>query len=191
MASSFWETKEKTQEKALWSSGRDWREAAWAHRTANRCQRLEGLRGHSRLEPSQWAQPDHTFWCLVAQSCPALCDPMDCSPPGSSVHEDSPGKNTGVSCHALLQRIFPTQGSNPGLSHFKWILYRLSHQSFGWRDSSVRKKKRTFAVFKQFFLPKKMSTFIWKDIARQYSWQHYLQWPRYGSKLYVQWQMNG
>ena len=51
--------------------------------------------------------------CLVTQLCLTLCDPMDCSPPGSSVHEDSPGKNTGVSCHALLQRIFPTQGSNP------------------------------------------------------------------------------
>ena len=50
--------------------------------------------------------------CLVAQSCPALCNPMDCSPPGSSVHGDSPGKNTGVGCHALLQRIFPTQGLN-------------------------------------------------------------------------------
>ena len=38
---------------------------------------------------------------------------MDCSPPGSSVYGDSPGKNTGVGCHALLQGIFPTQGSNP------------------------------------------------------------------------------
>ena len=41
---------------------------------------------------------------------------------------DSPGKNTGVDCHALLQGIFPTQGSNPGLSHFRWILYCLSHK---------------------------------------------------------------
>ena len=40
--------------------------------------------------------------CLVTQSCPTLCDPMDCSPPVSSVHWDSPGKNTGVCCHALL-----------------------------------------------------------------------------------------
>ena len=40
--------------------------------------------------------------CLVAQSCPSLCSPMDCSPAGSSVHEDSPGKNTGVGCHFLL-----------------------------------------------------------------------------------------
>ena len=36
--------------------------------------------------------------CLVTQSCLTLCDPMDCSLPGSSVHGDSPGKNTGVGC---------------------------------------------------------------------------------------------
>ena len=60
--------------------------------------------------------------CLRAkslQSCLTLCNPMDhCSPPGSFVHGDSPGKNTGVSCHALLQGIFPTQGSskNTGVS---------------------------------------------------------------------------
>ena len=36
--------------------------------------------------------------CLVSQSCPTLCDPMDCSKPGSSVHGDSPGKNIGVGC---------------------------------------------------------------------------------------------
>ena len=34
--------------------------------------------------------------CLVAQLCPTLCNSMDCSTPGSSVHGDSPGKNTGV-----------------------------------------------------------------------------------------------
>ena len=66
--------------------------------------------------------------CLVTQSCPTLCDPMNCSLPGSSVHVDSPGKNTGVGCHALLQGIFPTQGSNPGLLHCRQILYCLSHQ---------------------------------------------------------------
>ena len=66
--------------------------------------------------------------CLIAQLCPTLCHPVDCSPPGSSVHEDSPGKNTGVGCHALLHGIFPTQGSNPGLPHCRQILYHLSHQ---------------------------------------------------------------
>ena len=44
--------------------------------------------------------------CLVVQLCLTLCDPMDCSPPGSSVHRDSQGKNTGVGCHAFLQGIF-------------------------------------------------------------------------------------
>ena len=53
---------------------------------------------------------------------------MYCSLPGSSVHGDSPGKNTGVGCHALLQGIFPTQGSNPGLWHCRKILYHLTHQ---------------------------------------------------------------
>ena len=64
--------------------------------------------------------------CLVAQSCPTLCDPMDCSPPGSSVHGILQA-NTGVGCHALLQGIFPTQGSNPCHLCCGRILYWLSH----------------------------------------------------------------
>ena len=55
--------------------------------------------------------------CECAQLCPTLCDPMNCSPPGSSVHGSFPGKNTGVDCHFLLQGIFPTQGLNPHLLH--------------------------------------------------------------------------
>ena len=70
--------------------------------------------------------------CLVAQSCLTLCNPMDCSPPASSTHGGSPGKNTGVGFHALLlQEIFPTQGRSgwdPCLPHCRWILYHLSHQ---------------------------------------------------------------
>ena len=65
---------------------------------------------------------------LVAQSCLTLCDPMECTLTGSSVHGDSPGKSTGVGCHALLQWIFPTQGSNLDLWHCWQILYCLSHQ---------------------------------------------------------------
>ena len=66
--------------------------------------------------------------CTVTRSCPALCSPMGCSLAGSSVHGDSPGKNTGVGGHALLWGIFPTQGLNPGLLHCRQILYHLSHQ---------------------------------------------------------------
>ena len=51
------------------------------------------------------------------QSCPTLCGPMDCSPPGSSVQGNSPCKNTGVGCHALLQGILPIQGANLCLWH--------------------------------------------------------------------------
>ena len=60
------------------------------------------------------ARTQRTAWlivkrvCLVTQSCPALYDPMDCIPPGSFVHGDSPDKNTGVGCHDLLQGIFPS-----------------------------------------------------------------------------------
>ena len=69
-----------------------------------------------------------TLCCAWSFSCVWLWNPMACSPPGSSVRGDSPDKNTRVGCHALLQGIFPTQGSNPGLPHCRWILYQLSHQ---------------------------------------------------------------
>ena len=66
-------------------------------------------------------------WSEVTQSCPTLCDSMDCRLPDSS--GNSPwsfsGKNTGVGCHFLLQGIFPTQGSNPGLHHCRQTLYPL------------------------------------------------------------------
>ena len=112
---------------------------------------------------------------LVTQSYLTLCKPMECGLPRPSVHGDSPGKNTGVGCHALLQgfpgifpgdlpnprikprspalqadsllaeppgkpkntrvgslsllqKIFPTQESNQGLLHCRWILYQLSYE---------------------------------------------------------------
>ena len=65
---------------------------------------------------------------LVAQSCPILCDPMDCSPPGSSLHGDFPGKNTKVGRLSILQGIFLTQESHQGLLHCRQTLYYLSYQ---------------------------------------------------------------
>ena len=79
----------------------------------------------------------HVVLCLVTQSCPTLCNPIDCSLPGSSDHGDSPGKNTGVSCHACLQGIFLTQELNQGLLHCRQIPYQLSNQG------SPRHKKET------------------------------------------------
>ena len=61
--------------------------------------------------------------CMCAkslQSCPILCEPIDCSPPGFSVHGDSPGESTGVGCNALLQGNLPIQGLNLCLL---WLLH--------------------------------------------------------------------
>ena len=55
------------------------------------------------------------------------CDSMDCSPLGSSVHRILSARIL-VGSHSLLQGIFPTQGSNPGLLHCRQIPYHLSHQ---------------------------------------------------------------
>ena len=80
--------------------------------------------------------------CLVVQSCPTLCKPMDSSLPSSSVHGDSPGKNTGVGCHALLQGIFPTQGSKPGLLHCRQILYH-----WAMREGSMNRGRKSHFLF--------------------------------------------
>ena len=66
---------------------------------------------------------NHTLYvcvCACAQSCPTLCNPMDCSLQGSSVHGIFPGKTTGVGCHFLLQGL--------SLTHqLKWCLLHLLH----------------------------------------------------------------
>ena len=61
---------------------------------------------------------------VCAQSCLALCNPMDYTLPGSSVQQclilsaiSYPISNTGVGCHFLFQGFFLTQGSNPSLLH--------------------------------------------------------------------------
>ena len=63
----------------------------------------------------------------VTQSCSTLCNPMDCSLPGSSVHGIFQA-STGVGCHFLLQGIFLIQGLNPALPHYRQRLYPLNHQ---------------------------------------------------------------
>ena len=65
---------------------------------------------------------------------------------------NSPGKNIGVGCHFPLQGIFPTQGSNPGLSHCRQTLYHLSHlgsaliEGSSWRGFSVRVSANTLTA---------------------------------------------
>ena len=82
------------------------------------------------LPQSHLGSPLYALCCAVL-SRSFMSDslqPNGLQPPGSFVHGDSPGKNSGVGCHFLLQGIFPTQGSNPGLPHCKRLLYHLSHQ---------------------------------------------------------------
>ena len=93
------------------------------------CIRWAQQRDYTRAVPPGGRERGRTDM-LASASC---LFPM-CVPNHSGVsdslwpHGDSPGKNTGVGCHTLLQGIIPTQGSNPGLPHCGWILYRLSHQ---------------------------------------------------------------
>ena len=68
------------------------------------------------------------YLCLVTQSCPTLCDPLDCSPPGYSVHGIFQARILEWVAIFLLQGIFLTQGLNPGLLHCRQILYPPSHQ---------------------------------------------------------------
>ena len=67
------------------------------------------------------------YCCLVTKSCPTLRMPMDCSLPGSSVHGNLLARVLEWGCHFLLQRIFPTQGSNPHLLPWQKGSLSLSH----------------------------------------------------------------
>ena len=102
---------------------------------------LENFLNFFLLFWSGFPLPLPTFWfifichvCLLSipakqlQSCPTLCDRMDCILPGSPVHGDSPGKNTQVGSLSLLQGVFLTQGLNPSLLHCRQILYHLNYQ---------------------------------------------------------------
>ena len=60
-----------------------------------------------------------TLCVSVAQSCPTLCNPMDCRP----IRPLCPWDSTGVGSHSLFQGIFLTRGSNPGLLHYRQRLY--------------------------------------------------------------------
>ena len=84
---------------------------------------FRGLQNSEKGASASWERVE----LLVVQLCPALWHPWD-----------SPGKNTGVGCCSLLQGISPTQGLNPGLQHFRWILQYLSHQeSLGLQDTTL------------------------------------------------------
>ena len=72
------------------------------------------------------------------KSCPTLCDPMDCSLPGSSVHGIFQARVLEWTAISFSRGIFPTQGSNPGIPHCRQMLYCPSHQ--GSHQGETKKK---------------------------------------------------
>ena len=119
------------------SSKRRQRSRRWSRKTWWEKTSLMTAREPGRRESVSTNQGDLPSWwkvkMLVAQSSPTLCDPHGLKLARLLRLGDSPGKNTRVDCHSLLQGIFPTQRSNPGLLHCRQILYHPSH----WGNPSV------------------------------------------------------
>ena len=124
----------------------------------------------------------------VIQSCLTLCDPMDCSTPGLPVHHQllelvqthvhqvcdalqpsHPLLFTYMGCHSLLQGIFPTQGSNPGLLYYRQILYHLSYQGSPYKNTS----QSTLNIFAHSMFLTSVEIFN-KNKGKTWSWFHLL-----------------
>ena len=99
-------------------------------------------------------------WPHVSESRSVESDSL--RPHGLYSPWNSPGQNTEVDSLSLLQGIFPTQGSNPGLLHCRWILYQLSHKGsprilewvaypFSSRSSQPRSQIRVSCIAGGFF----------------------------------------
>ena len=71
----------------------------------------------------------HKVKVLVAQPRPTLCDSVDCSSPGSSLHGILQARILKWVAIPFSSGIFPTQALNPGLLHCRQILYHLSHHN--------------------------------------------------------------
>ena len=85
------------------------------------CSHPHFYRWKLRLEVVKWLVHFHRatkfLKVTVAQLCPTLCNPVDCSPVRLLCPWDSPGKNSGVGCHALLQGEMPELGFRPESRH--------------------------------------------------------------------------
>ena len=106
------------------------------------------------------------FECVRAkslQSCVTLCDPMDHSPPSSSVHGILQARITGVGCHALLQGIFPMQGSDSCLLCLPVLAGGFLTSGATWEAQTVHnvvsrlvKELSSFLAWRQWKLPSQM-----------------------------------
>ena len=125
------------------------------------------------IEYVECIKPVHTdvnsFWSLkwsnreLSESCSAVFDSL--RPHGLYSPWNSPGRNTGVGSLSLLQEIFLTQGSSPGLPRCRWILYQLSHKGsprilewvaypFSSGSSQPRNRTRVSCIAGRFFTPR-------------------------------------
>ena len=109
-----------------WSQGADWDSCQFAVKTPIR----EGSKKGPRVHQGQLGRPlnhhDHGEKWNESENCSFVSDSL--RPHVLYNPWNSPADNTGVGSLPLLQGIFPTQGSNPGLLHCRWIIYQLSHQ---------------------------------------------------------------
>ena len=89
---------------------------------------LEDTKGSNKNEPGLLVKPtvlvSLSFGPVESESCSVRSNSL--WPHGLYSPWNSPGRNTGAGSHSLLQRLFPTQGWNPGLPHCRQILYQLS-----------------------------------------------------------------
>ena len=97
----------------------------------------------------------------VGQLYLTLCNPMDCSPPGSFIHGILQARILEMGCRVLLQGIFSTPGLNPGLLHCRQILYSLSHQ--GRPNTSISKNIYVFLWKKYYFLLFNSTDIMWSE----------------------------
>ena len=113
--------------------------------------------------------------CLVTQSCPTLWDPIDYySPPGSSVHENFPDKNTRVGCHTLLQGIFPANVSHIAGGYFTIWAHQGSPRTmecvaypFPRRSSQLRNRTEVPCIAGGFFTSwATREAYIWSNAQR-------------------------
>ena len=108
-----------------------------SYRKANRLPWKSSVLCLSNPTPSTWtlaksktdllASPCYCYFS-VTKLCPTVCDPMDCGPPGSSVHGILQARILEWAAIPFSRGIFLTQGSNLGLLHCRQILNHLSHQ---------------------------------------------------------------
>ena len=119
----------------------------------------------------------------MLQSCPTFCDPVDCIPPGSSVHRFSPSKNNGVGCHALLQGIFLTKGLNTHLScllkKLVWIVKDITLILFWkkWIPKKIKGNNRFWSMLlgMMYFLPSKPRKIFFRGKINR-------KWEQFGYK---------